>query len=196
MTQQLEKICLQLDDLALQYLSKLEEYGQEWKVCSSDFQQGFLDLAQAKYSMGFTNVSQSSYDERMKAQLRIQVENSTFSISTPEEPTDESNLRRRTSTRFKKDEWIEVEREQELPEEYEMNEKKKPGKPKRSNNDPLRWFGYLVPPCLQTSQTHFKTATMRMIEQANRMNELKLLEEEYEMLKKKKNKLLLDQSIP
>ncbi|OAD77431.1 hypothetical protein PHYBLDRAFT_141319 [Phycomyces blakesleeanus NRRL 1555(-)] len=233
MTEQLEKVCLQLDDLALQYLSKLEEYGREWETCSSDFQQGYLDLAQAKYTMGFTTISQSSYDERMKALLRMHIENNTFSISKPpEHPVEsETNLRRRTapttststsaststsssassssssnininntntnnsfSTKKKDSEWIEIERELELPEEYEMNEKK-PEKPKKPNNDPLRWFGYLVSPSLRTSQKHFKTATMRIIEQANRMKELKCLEEEYNALQKKKI-LLLDQSIP
>ncbi|KAI7867102.1 hypothetical protein BDF14DRAFT_1727069 [Spinellus fusiger] len=71
MTDTLESICQQLDIITLEYLSELEEYSKKWQSCSHDFQQGFLDLAQAKYSMGSIVVSQSSYDERMKAQFQV-----------------------------------------------------------------------------------------------------------------------------
>ncbi|KAI7850808.1 hypothetical protein BDC45DRAFT_446462 [Circinella umbellata] len=72
-TRTIETICKELDALALTYLDKLEEYTQTWQITTSQLQQGFLNLAHAKYTMGSRKISQCSYDERMKAQARVYV---------------------------------------------------------------------------------------------------------------------------
>jgi hypothetical protein len=66
-----EAICKELDTLSISYLDKLNEYSQQWKDTSNHFQQGFLDLAHAKYTMGARTISHYSYDERMKATLQV-----------------------------------------------------------------------------------------------------------------------------
>ncbi|KAI8079139.1 hypothetical protein BDF21DRAFT_340362 [Thamnidium elegans] len=66
-----ESICEELDTLALDYLTVLNEYTHAWKNTGNEFQQGFLDLAHAKYTMGARTISHYSYDERMKALLQV-----------------------------------------------------------------------------------------------------------------------------
>lgn len=84
----LDAVCKELDALALDYLQKIDEYTQLWRHTSSTLQQvfiyilsvafadkrsikGFLQLAHAKYTMGSNTISKCSYDERMKAQIRV-----------------------------------------------------------------------------------------------------------------------------
>ncbi|KAI8973012.1 hypothetical protein BDB01DRAFT_729728 [Pilobolus umbonatus] len=68
---QYEIVCEELDDLTISYLNKLSEYTQQWTETSREFQEGYMDLAHAKYTMGTTTVSRYSYDKRMKASLQV-----------------------------------------------------------------------------------------------------------------------------
>ncbi|KAF7728171.1 hypothetical protein EC973_006565 [Apophysomyces ossiformis] len=79
--------------------------------------------------------------------------------------------------------------------EYEMNEKRPiksstKGDKKKTMKDPLHWFGLLVSPSLRASQHHFKAATAELIEQINRVNELKTLETRFHELKSLKLELM------
>ncbi|KAI8975480.1 hypothetical protein BDF20DRAFT_878971 [Mycotypha africana] len=66
-----EVICEELDVVTITYFAKLYEYTQTWKEAANQLQQGFMDLAHAKYTMGSHRISQYSYDERMKAALQV-----------------------------------------------------------------------------------------------------------------------------
>ncbi|KAI8136714.1 hypothetical protein BJV82DRAFT_675726 [Fennellomyces sp. T-0311] len=202
----IETVCKELDALALTYLVKLEEYTQNWQITTSQLQQGFLQLAHAKYTMGSGKISQCSYDERMKAQARVTFDTATGKVvpldPSPEEPAaatvkKKPSLRLRRRRSLPATEWAQDENLNDAADrnEYEMNEKK-PGLKKvqpfktTGRRDPLHWFGLLVSPSLRVSQEHFKTATMRIIDQANSIRELTALEERYRKLEHEKKRLM------
>ncbi|GAA5810211.1 hypothetical protein MFLAVUS_003630 [Mucor flavus] len=188
-----ESICEELDTLALDYLTILNEYTHAWKNTGNEFQQGFLDLAHAKYTMGARTISHYSYDERMKALLQVEIEDSN-SIQIKHvlppikvEKKKEQGLRKRHEPEKKKNsEWVQTE-DNSLSDkdEIELDEKKNKKKIKKSG-DPLHWFGLFVSPSLRTSQDHFKTATEQLILQVNRTNELKRIEKRYHELQEEK----------
>ncbi|KAL1933008.1 hypothetical protein VTP01DRAFT_8686 [Rhizomucor pusillus] len=208
--EELELVCKELDDLALQYLGKLEEYTHQRQITSSRLQQGFLHLAHAKYTMGSGKISQYSYDERMKAQVRVSIDNHGETpkirlISSNEEVLKDKSgnshegreatgIRQRHTKKQENSEWIQDEnlRDSAEREEYEMNEKRPTlnGRKKATGKrDPLHWFGLLVSPSLRFSQDHFKTATVLLIDQMNSIIELDKLEAKYRSLEAKKSQL-------
>ncbi|KAJ8651765.1 hypothetical protein O0I10_012658 [Lichtheimia ornata] len=205
----LESVCKQLDSLSLKYLEKVEEYSQRWQQNGRQFQQGFLHLAHAKYTMGPGKISQCYYDERMKATSQIRVEEDTerftsikvapqqqesTSTSTkssskqqlppPQQQPTDSPIRRRRREPNSNGHWVQDENKK--TNEFEMQHQSK----KSTIRDPLHWFGLLVSPSLRASQDHFKTVTQQLVEQANCIHDLDSLENEYRQLEKRKQKLL------
>ncbi|KAI7901236.1 uncharacterized protein BX663DRAFT_437776 [Cokeromyces recurvatus] len=73
-----DAVCKELDAITITYFNKLTEYSQQWKETNQQLQQGFLDLAHAKYTMGAQTISQYSYDERMKATLQMYVKKKKY----------------------------------------------------------------------------------------------------------------------
>ncbi|KAF9103791.1 hypothetical protein BGX29_002928 [Mortierella sp. GBA35] len=61
------KVCQDLDDLTLEYITLVSEHLSAWTRISSRFQEGREMISQAKYIMGPKNVSADCYDHRMKA---------------------------------------------------------------------------------------------------------------------------------
>ncbi|KAG2203277.1 hypothetical protein INT47_000197 [Mucor saturninus] len=196
-----ESVCEELDGLALSYLNILNEYTHQWKDAGNEFQQGFLDLAHAKYTMGARTISHYSYDERMKALLQVEIEDSNDitlkHVLPPIKVPDNKNegLRKRhESAKKKNSEWVQTEDNSFSDnDDIELDEKKNKKKIKKSG-DPLHWFGLFVSPSLRTSQDHFKTATEQLIHQVNRVNQLKYIEKRYHELQEEKLVLKLKQT--
>ncbi|KAI9316647.1 hypothetical protein BX666DRAFT_1945451 [Dichotomocladium elegans] len=197
---EIDKLCKDLDAIALKYLSKLEEYTQNWQITSRQLQQGFMHLAHAKYTMGPTTISPCSYDERMKAQTRVTVTGQQvmpLEIPPPESSNTSSSgirlrqpqLRRnRHHNPWRHDNY---QRDSADHNEFEMDEKlNRIHKNATHSRDPLHWFGLLVSPSLRTSQDHFKIATHRLIEQVNFIHELDALEVRYRKLEQQKLSLM------
>lgn len=195
-----ESVCEELDSIALTYLTKLNEYTHQWKDTSNEFQQAYLDLAHAKYTMGARTISHYSYDERMKASLQVELEEDSDQLvlkkvepsQKPQEKdsnkTDKEGLRKRHEPpKRKNSDWVQIDEKSSLSsdnDEIELDEKK--NKKIKKNGDPLYWFGLFVSPSLRSSQTHFKTAAEQLIHQVNRINELKSLEKRYQELQEEK----------
>ncbi|ORY92332.1 hypothetical protein BCR43DRAFT_527584, partial [Syncephalastrum racemosum] len=96
----LDAVCKELDTLALDYLQKIDEYTQLWKHTSSTLQKGFLQLAHAKYTMGSSTISKCSYDERMKAQIRVDLTcSSKVKLVRHDGNESDTNDKNRTSIR-------------------------------------------------------------------------------------------------
>ncbi|CEP12734.1 hypothetical protein [Parasitella parasitica] len=201
-----EAVCEELDSLSISYLTKLNEYTQQWKETSGQFQKGFLDLAHAKYTMGARTISHFSYDERMKATLQVEIDHQdkihSKTIAPPTRPKpvldEKDGLRKRNIHEPKKkknSEWVAVEEKPEnVDNGIELDEKKNEKKIKKSS-DPLHWFGLFVSPSLRTSQEHFKSATEQLINQVNRIHELQSMEKRYHQLQEEKLSIKLKETI-
>ncbi|KAG0265172.1 hypothetical protein BGZ95_003403 [Linnemannia exigua] len=74
------KVCQDLDDLVLEYISLVNEHLTAWTRISSRFQEGRELISQAKYIMGPKNVSADCYDHRMKALRGVMIKSSTKEI--------------------------------------------------------------------------------------------------------------------
>ncbi|KAI8059982.1 uncharacterized protein B0P05DRAFT_558272 [Gilbertella persicaria] len=131
-----DSICKQLDALTVSYFNKLNEYNHHWQDAADHFQQGFVDLAHAKYTMGARTLSQYSYDERMKAILQVDIDE--------QEQMHPKQVIQHTATKQLDD------IDDDDKESIKLKEKKK------KSTNPLHWFGLLVSPSLRLSQDHFK----------------------------------------
>ncbi|KAG2211547.1 hypothetical protein INT46_006563 [Mucor plumbeus] len=192
-----ESICEELDSLSISYLTKLNEYTQQWKETGNQFQKGFLDLAHAKYTMGARTISHFSYDERMKAILQVEIDDQdkihsktlTPPVKSKQTLDKKEGLRKRNihePEKKKNSEWVAVEdKPQNDNDDIELDEKKNKKKIKKSC-DPLHWFGLFVSPSLRTTQEHFKSVTEQLVNQVNRIHELESMEKRYHQLQEEK----------
>ncbi|KAK3829051.1 MAG: hypothetical protein J3Q66DRAFT_324227 [Benniella sp.] len=73
------KVCQELDELVLQYMTLIDQHLSALNRVGDRFQQGREQISQAKYIMGPRNVSADCYDHRMKA-LRGVIVNSPKDI--------------------------------------------------------------------------------------------------------------------
>ncbi|KAG1447194.1 hypothetical protein G6F46_006454 [Rhizopus delemar] len=166
MSRDYKSVCEELDALTVSYLSILEEYREQWKESSRELEEGFLELAHAKYTMGTKVISQYSYDTRMKANLEVEIDDlNRINIKKDEKMKRKEGLRQR---KMKKEE-----------EEEKKKERKR---------DPIYWFGLFVSPSLYKSQDKFKKSIESLIEQVNKMKRLEEIEKRYKELIKEKVK--------
>ncbi|KAI9476092.1 MAG: hypothetical protein EXX96DRAFT_575754 [Benjaminiella poitrasii] len=156
--------------------------------------------------MGSRTISSYSYDERMKATLQVEIDKQiqTKIVPLPKEEEKEksestdsedkhSELRKRNVRKGTDEdegsEWVKVEEDdiKIKDNDIKLTEKKETTKNnKDKSRDPLHWFGLLVSPSLRTSQEHFKSATEQLVQQVNKINELKMLEKRYQELREEK----------
>ncbi|CAG8605655.1 1143_t:CDS:2, partial [Gigaspora rosea] len=187
----MEEICVKMDQILLEYLSLISALQEQWKQISTNLGGGFFQLAHAKYTMGPHRLNQNQYDGRMQATTRVLIsqKKDTNMLNTPNEficqytltsleeisdnneDNDSSSLRRRAIKNPEND----------------STKKRSQG---RIIDDPLRWFGILVPSSLRESQRHFKQSLSGMINIINLRNEIINKEAEYQMLKKEKEKFM------
>ncbi|KAG0766018.1 hypothetical protein G6F57_000687 [Rhizopus arrhizus] len=165
MSRNYKSVCEELDALTVSYLSILEEYREQWKEISSELQEGFLELAHAKYTMGTKVISHYSYDTRMKAILEVEID-------------DLNRINVKKDEKMKRKEGL---RQRKMNKEEEKEEKKVERK-----RDPIYWFGLFVSPSLYKSQDKFKKSIESLIEQVNKMKRLEEIEKRYKELIKEK----------
>ncbi|KAM5298308.1 coiled-coil domain-containing protein 115 [Ctenodactylus gundi] len=134
----------ELDSLLLQLLGDLEELEAKRAALNARVEEGWLSLAKARYAMGAKSVGPLQYASRMEPRVCVRVSEAqggqqTFRVvrtdtQTPEEvgPHEAALRRRKGSTK--------------TPE---------PG-PSAAPQDPLNWFGILVPHSLRQAQASFQ----------------------------------------
>ncbi|CAO3664973.1 unnamed protein product [Rhizopus stolonifer] len=131
--------------------------------------------------MGTQTISHYSYDTRMKASLQVETDDlKGLSIKQDKPEKDKPEQMKEKEEGLRK-------RNTKTSNDSEPNiEPKEEKKVKKTNNDPLHWFGLFVSPSLRTSQKSFKSATEKLIDQVNTIRELKEMEERYRDLLKRK----------
>lgn len=161
------------------------------------------------------SITNVEFDDESKA-------NENLSDTAKDEVTEQLNkltLRQRTAAQANADRTVpEMLKENEKDESATNTEKrasKKRTEKRPIDRNPLHWFGILVPASLRTCQQHFKngnyncsnpmlnmtlnwtflpTAALYTLEEANHLNRLTVLEEQYQALQKRKAQILNDLS--
>ncbi|CAG8602786.1 23798_t:CDS:2, partial [Dentiscutata erythropus] len=180
------EICVKMDQILLEYLSLISALQEQWKQISTNLG----SVTHAKYTMGPHRLNQNQYDGRMQATARVLISQkkdinmlntpneficqytltSLEGIADSQEDNDSPSLRRRVIKNPEND----------------LTKKRSQSR----SEDPLRWFGILVPSSLRESQRHFKQSLSGMINIINLRNEIINKEAEYQMLKKEKEKFM------
>ncbi|XP_014886597.1 coiled-coil domain-containing protein 115 [Poecilia latipinna] len=169
-----EESCLLLDEKLLYFMDQLELLEEKRKTLNSLIEQGWFSISKARYSMGNKQVSALQFANEMEPLVSVHVrtlqndkvefcaERSSQKCNDEfvKEPTpiedigpQEEGIRRRKTT---KSDTAEKKTSEDISSEKspEVN----PGR-KRDHNpqqDPLKWFGILVPQSLKQAQSSFK----------------------------------------
>ncbi|XP_062871631.1 coiled-coil domain-containing protein 115 [Trichomycterus rosablanca] len=168
----LDPAALRLDEQLLQFMDQLEILEEKREKLNSLIEEGWFNISKARYSMGNKHVSALQYASEMKPLVHVQASLSEegeveFQCERkdiiPEEPKEsgavetigptEGGLRRRVNIKQK-------DTEDENTSE-EQSEKKILFNTQSENStcqhqDPLKWFGILVPHNLRQAQAAFK----------------------------------------
>ncbi|KAJ3042983.1 hypothetical protein HDV00_006290 [Rhizophlyctis rosea] len=161
----------ELDTILEKLMGLVDEYTALRERCSKYLGAGFLNLAQAKYAIGPSRLTQYQYDNRMQATTIITpTENekgepamllNRLKQSIAPDPSDSSNpddsknIRQRgnrTKSRAEQDEGTEA---KESNTTSTKDQSSNGGANKATAKDPLNWFGVLVPTHLRSAQAEF-----------------------------------------
>eukprot|EP00124_Ichthyophonus_hoferi_P004472 Ihof_evm2s498 gene=Ihof_evmTU2s498 len=127
-------VCSQLDDAVERIFESYSEIKGLQKMIGVEMREGYLSLAQARNHMHRSNpvytITSLQYPSTMHATLRVMI--------TPNQDIDGAYT---------------MEPHQAISDHQETNENEEPHK---VPNNPIRWFGVLVPPALRIAQGHFK----------------------------------------
>ncbi|XP_066065043.1 coiled-coil domain-containing protein 115 isoform X2 [Chamaea fasciata] len=149
-------LSLSLDEAALEVMEALELLHERREQLEQHLRQGWLSLAQARYSLGCHRVSSLQYGATMVPRVRVchrqdpegrpHFEEVPGTGGDPEDPDPQpgggDGLRQRRGA----------------PEKGET--------PTRPPQDPLGWFGVLVPPSLRQAQGSFQRGVTLAVEVA------------------------------
>lgn len=213
----MEDICSQLDQLTIEFFDILERLHEKREYLNAAIRDGHLNLSKARYSMGNKSVGALQYSHKMDHALyhiegvyseeqpvdtcvAFQLKKSSPgkvmgpSKADTDEKDEERNVLRRRKPQ-KSDslndeitagiEELSLSKEEKLPLESSSN---------GCVQDPLKWFGILVPGCLRTGQKNFQSAIELSCEMVNLEIKLKQIIEEFKALKTRKRELFFEES--
>lgn len=169
-----EESCLTLDEKLLRFMDQLELLEEKRNTLNSLIEQGWFSISKARYAMGNKQVSALQFANEMEPLVSVHVrnlENDTVEFCTkrPSQKCNDESLKEATAVEDigPKDEGIRQRKKtksdiadkktgedkgsEKAPEENPDN--------KRDHNpqqDPLKWFGILVPQSLKQAQSSFK----------------------------------------
>ncbi|KAM4696020.1 coiled-coil domain-containing protein 115 [Rhinophrynus dorsalis] len=189
-----------LDELVLQLMSDLEILHDKRDALNKLIEKGWFSLSQSRYSMGNKFVSSLQYKQDMVPSVVVQ-------DSTTEDGKTEFCLEHKSGEPdvVERGEPPVVEEigstEQVLrrrkgttqicgsPKRDEIEESGKGQKPP-PNQDPLRWFGILVPQSLRQAQSSFREGLLLAAEVATLQNSIENTQRQYRQLLDKKRAVL------
>ncbi|XP_066285222.1 coiled-coil domain-containing protein 115-like [Branchiostoma lanceolatum] len=212
---ELQTVCERLDKLVVELFDKLEDLTAARKRMDDHLKQGFFNLAKARYSLGVKGVGQIQYAAIMDPLVHVHVseedgcnkfnldriipnKSSSGAVKKVSFDDQESKVRRRHTGRGdeendeQKEGFDEGEEDEEVAElsrgveELELRQVANP----HSLQDPLRWFGILVPPCLRHGQHSFSQVVAQSCQVANLQSQIDQLRLEYRQLLLQKQQLV------
>ncbi|CAB1335837.1 unnamed protein product [Coregonus sp. 'balchen'] len=133
--------CVLLDKKLLVFMDQLELLEEKRGRLNSLIEQGWFSMSKARYSMGNKQVSALQYGSEMEPLVRVHTR------------TLESGVRRRVKTKEEVPEMDQSDNKQPSTETEPAPASKPEPNPQQ---DPLKWFGILVPQTLKQAQASFK----------------------------------------
>lgn len=168
--------CRQLDEILLRFMDQLELLEEKRGRLNSLIEQGWFSMSKARYSMGNKQVSALQYGSEMEPLVRVHArtltngeaqfhtEKITWTCTNDLEKESntvetigpqEEGVRRRTKA--KKDSAAEDEDKNPASKTIAVGSSSKPSVSDHNpQQDPLKWFGILVPQSLKQAQSSFK----------------------------------------
>ncbi|XP_072344151.1 coiled-coil domain-containing protein 115-like isoform X2 [Scyliorhinus torazame] len=216
---QLEPLCEKLEWQLLRYLREMEGLREKRRRLEALMEQGWFSLSKARYSMGNKWVSSLQYGPEMVPLAQVDVSlkedgrcyfqvervdsgemRGTGAVQEEQKEVMEIGAQeqvRRRKARLRRDE------DQKLAPESAMagrsqalNESTEEDKPveqrdgRRLGQDPIRWFGILVPQSLKIAQASFKEVMEIAADVATLQSSLLSTKEEYQTLLRQKGQVM------
>ena len=211
----MEDICEELDRFTVEFFDTLECLQEKREYLNASIRDGYLNLSKARYSMGNKSVGALQYSHKMDCALyhvslfgdisKEESENAvvTFEMEKAlprrakgtsktgynEKEEEENVVRRRKPQKSGASSDEATSRIQEL---YISKEENLPVEDENVNGcvqDPLKWFGILVPGCLKTGQKNFQSAVELSCDIVNLEMKVKEIIEKLNVLKIRKKEL-------
>lgn len=193
-----------LDNILVEFFETLGKLYKEQTNLENIMKNGFLKMSRARYNMGTKSVGISQYERNMKASKMVSMTTDdvngrkTFEFVNPSDCTfdssDESNelkessgLRQRKNAASERVETLGPEGDQLISNDSNSKNCKIDNDPIK--NDPIKWFGVLVPQSLRQSQGYFKQATETVLNVSNLKMKVLDLKDKYKSLQKEKHML-------
>lgn len=211
----MEDICCELDQLTVEFFDILERLHEKREYMNAAIRDGHLNLSKARYSMGNKSVGALQYSHKMDHAL-YHIE-SVYSAEQPEESCVAFELKKSSPGKVMESSIADID---DKDEERNVLRRRKPQKsdslhdeitgieelslskeeklPLESSSngyvqDPLKWFGILVPGCLRTGQKNFQSAIELSCEMVNFEIKLKEIVEKFKALKTRKRELMSEE---
>ncbi|XP_073455877.1 coiled-coil domain-containing protein 115 isoform X1 [Aquarana catesbeiana] len=184
-----------LDQLLLQIMDDLEALKEKRENLNSLIEQGWFYLSQSRYSMGNKFVSSLQYKQDMVPSVCVQGSISEegvtmFHVGNVESEKGEPEETQEVETIGAVDQVLRHRGHKSSTEtpkylKTEGNEKPRP----LPNNDPLRWFGVLVPQSLRQAQNTFRQGILLTAEVASLQSSIDETRKQYRALLTDKHQL-------
>ncbi|XP_041129723.1 coiled-coil domain-containing protein 115 isoform X1 [Polyodon spathula] len=205
------EVSVRLDGLLLRFMDQMENLQEKRIMLNSLIEAGWFSMSKARYAMGNKCVSSLQYGHEMAPLVRLHtralekgevqfrtermepkpVENSKEEPKQVEEigPKEEVGVRRRKTVNKKTDQEDPLE-PKDVPDTKEKTEPDRMVKGQISSQDPLKWFGILVPQSLKQAQSSFKQVIELAAEIAALQTQIEATREEFRTQLKSKQQLL------
>ena len=207
----MEDICIQLDKLTVEFFDNLELLQEKRENLNAAIRDGHLNLSKARYSMGNKSVGALQYSHKMDYALyhvrNEQPMDSSFILELQKtlpgkvmvtsetgvhENDEEKNVLRRRKPQ-NSDNLSREHNEITAIEELSYSKEEELALNDSSNGyvqDPLKWFGILVPGCLKTGQKNFQSAIELSCEVANLEAKAREIIGKFEVCKRRKKEVI------
>ncbi|XP_026539940.1 coiled-coil domain-containing protein 115 [Notechis scutatus] len=186
------EICEELDRVILHLFDALEMLQTKREAFNGMVEQGWFSLSKSRYAMGNKSVSTLQYGHQMTPSIQIE---------TSKAEDGQIQFQVTTEDAFKSPAFV----EEIGPSEQVVRRRKGPGKaedvaqPQNAaskpaetlgHQDPLNWFGILVPQSLRQAQKTFREGIHLAAEIASIQSEIEATRSYYQSLLEKKQKLV------
>ncbi|XP_042307407.1 coiled-coil domain-containing protein 115 [Sceloporus undulatus] len=190
------EICEALDHVVLHLFDTLEMLQSKREAFNNLVEQGWFSLSKSRYAMGNKSVSTLQYGHQMTPLVRVRtVEREKDQVEFDVIQEDASKPRSESEATV----------EEIGPSEQVLRRRKGPGKTESSDQpqdttshpaeglqhqDPLNWFGILVPQSLRQAQRTFQEGIHLAAEIASLQSEIETCRKRYRALLERKHDLL------
>ncbi|XP_063150108.1 coiled-coil domain-containing protein 115 [Candoia aspera] len=190
------EVCEELDRVILHLFDALEMLQTKREAFNSLVEQGWFSLSKSRYAMGNKSVSTLQYGHQMTPLIRIETSKREDGQTEFQVITEDASQRKDESPAVV---------EEIGPSEQVLRRRKGPGKaedvaqPQNTasppaeilgHQNPLNWFGILVPQSLRQAQKTFREGIHLAAEIASIQSEIEATQNYYQSLLEKKQKLV------